>query len=101
MHTLEQARQLWCPMARTEGCCIAEKCAMWRWVDRKPKRRKITAFPHTATKEEEAKRPSGAEGFDFLPYDEEDGDPAEWIEPQEMADARRLGCCGLAGVPAQ
>ena len=55
MHTAEQARELWCPMARiafnepgpfnrlspdTDGGsgiprgsqCIANECAMWRWL---------------------------------------------------------------------
>lgn len=58
MHTPEQAKELWCPMSRTKytnenrvsgsiataacnitdirvpsSCrCIADKCAMWRWV---------------------------------------------------------------------
>mgnify|MGYP001401424512 CR=1 FL=1 len=37
MHNEEQARKLWCPLARTEplgaaeGFCIASQCAMWRW----------------------------------------------------------------------
>lgn len=51
MHTPEQAKDLWCPMARVgvlpgaggpagindptvefHTNCIADKCAMWRWV---------------------------------------------------------------------
>lgn len=47
MHTPEQAKALWCPMARLDGIngsynretvashehptCIADQCAMWRW----------------------------------------------------------------------
>lgn len=48
MHTPEQARALWCPMARVYGVnaaynrepiassrqsptCLADHCAMWRW----------------------------------------------------------------------
>lgn len=48
MHTEEQAKRLWCPMARTsyssledahvnrlqgpeEDTCIGSRCAMWRW----------------------------------------------------------------------
>lgn len=50
MHTIEQAKQLWCPMARVgvppisggpagindpttdfSVLCIADRCSMWRW----------------------------------------------------------------------
>jgi hypothetical protein len=41
MYTEEEAKWLWCPMARVgspegfahneNGACIASKCAMWRW----------------------------------------------------------------------
>lgn len=80
--------------------CIADQCSMWRWAVRKPERIRRAAVPRTAASEKETNRPPGAEGFEFLPYDDETGDPAEWVEPQEMANARRLGCCGLAGVPS-
>lgn len=51
MHTTEQAKQLWCPMGRVgvlpkaggpagvndpdvefKTNCIADRCAMWRWL---------------------------------------------------------------------
>lgn len=54
MHTPEQAKELWCPMVRLApapmhpalnrllhenevrqphaSCCVADRCAMWRWV---------------------------------------------------------------------
>lgn len=47
-HTTEQAKALWCPMARLDGVngsynretvyshlypfCISDECAMWRWM---------------------------------------------------------------------
>lgn len=42
MHTVEQAKELWCPMVRglaadhpTTCRCIADQCAMWRWDEYK------------------------------------------------------------------
>ena len=38
MMTPTAAKELWCPMRKMEGgylnaqLCIAEKCAMWRWL---------------------------------------------------------------------
>jgi hypothetical protein len=34
MHTEAEAKELWCPMDRTDDLekrCIASECAMWRW----------------------------------------------------------------------
>lgn len=40
-HTVEQAKELWCPMARHHDTiepadCIASQCAMWRWQPEPP-----------------------------------------------------------------
>ena len=74
IHTVEQSRQLWCPMARLDGVngsynretvashehptCIADQCAMWRWA----------TPPH----------------------------PQDGIDRSHM---QRLGFCGIAGRP--
>ena len=86
MHTAEQAKNLWCPMARVahtppmsgsvafnrgtgaKALCFSDGCAMWRWV--------------------ENREPSAAvpEGFLGQPR------PGRIIEPTH-------GYCGLAGKP--
>lgn len=131
MHTPEQARELWCPMARAAhhqfssidptgrnelrvlmaGCntddrrvpptchCIANKCAMWRWDESQTntnvRRRRFVDDPG----ETEPQRPDGVgPEWVFVPRNEEEGDPAFWLEPEEMQQARRRGYCGLAPI---
>lgn len=126
MHTVEQAKELWCPMVRIArrevvathcqdtadnlaivgGCntdalgktrvpascrCIGEQCAMWRWSEDRPMRKivpasSLTTVPHP-------------KNFVYHDADENEGEPARYIETEESADARRRGYCGLANRP--
>lgn len=101
MHTPEQATKLWCPMVRLAACkpngdvsegqtvmnrlqngvniaipdagrCIAEKCAMWRWV---PKFEEPKPLP----------KPSVGRGVTFL----------KPLPPKPVMPTH--GYCGLAG----
>lgn len=120
MHTEEQARQLWCPMARAFDTadvgatstnrplayrygprvdinCIASACAMWR-IEYSPSRRLRMAVDTKATSQPD--RPGDVPpSWIFSPYDPEEGDPAGWVEPEDEQKARRQGYCGLAPLP--
>lgn len=90
-HSTEQARQLWCPMVRVgvlpsgggpvavndprveyRGNCIADQCAMWRWV------------PSTTMHKERRMHESDGRCF---------------MQTMDVPDAPTHGYCGLAGSP--
>lgn len=77
--------------------CIADECAMWRFSAPLQTARFSPAINATATKEEDAgPRPNIPDDWKFVPFEDE---MAGWLEPQESANARRRGYCGLAGKP--
>lgn len=134
MHTVEQAKELWCPMVRIArreewneasgtvgkkpdheihtqaivgGCntdalggtrtpascrCIADKCAMWRWGEGHPMRRIVNANVFNQNS-------PMSRNFIMHDADENEGEPACYIETEESADARRRGYCGMANRP--
>lgn len=122
MHTEEQARQLWCPMARAFDTadvgatstnrplayrygprvdinCLASECAMWRWnfLPSRSFRMALVADREAMT---EPARPAGIPPtWTFCPYNPDDGEPAGWVEPVDECNARRQGYCGLAPLP--
>ena len=117
-HTQKQASELWCPMVRVgvqpssggpsaindpttvnyHGSCIAETCAMWRWVDKPSQVYRVTAMCEDRFAETEPERPAGLNNtFVFVPCDE--NADAHWAEPEEVWLSRRRGYCGLAGRP--
>lgn len=107
MHTEGEAQKLWCPMARvpdycngaatagnkawrphgsdplSKACCIASKCAMWRWLPHVDNRHRVLVRKGT--------RERVSAGFTTN---------TEWVleNPDEPKPARR-GHCGLAGKP--
>lgn len=92
-------------------CCIAKKCAMWRWADKAPEPRDQATWwsdeDYPATEPPRpAKVPANAV---WIPLTGEGEDMAGgcWEEPQDVVDAdnakaaaARRGYCGLAGSPA-
>lgn len=75
MHTVEQAKSLWCPLVRHGSThCIGDHCAMWRWGE----------FT-TVSRDEVVADPSlGPGGKRVI---------------QVAASAPVAGYCGLAGKP--
>ena len=53
---------------------------------------------HLTSTEEPAERPENIPDYwEFIPYDaDEDGTPAGWAEPEEEAQKRSRGYCGLS-----
>lgn len=114
--TEQQAKEKWCPMARVynEGSgadnrtmgdanpgharCIGSECMMWTWDGQYAggtTHRKFV-LPGDQFAAVEPPRPQYIpSSWEFLPFSDEDGDQACWIEPQEEYEARRLGRCGL------
>lgn len=80
------------------SCCIADKCAMWRWLERRSQVHRVKAMCEDRFAETEPARPAGLNNtFVFVPCDEDTD--AHWAEPEEVWFGRRLGYCGLAGRP--
>lgn len=78
------------------GNCIGPRCAMWRWDDVVNRRQRNAEKHDAATEQEAGYKPPHCEGWEFFPA----GDAqACWVEPEESANARRVGYCGLAGKP--
>lgn len=82
--------------------CIGTDCTMWRWYGTYPISDFKIASNSKAMSEAEAgdlvKNPPPI-GWIFIPYNEQEGDPARWVEPAELSHSRRKGYCGLAGRP--
>lgn len=125
-YTEAEAKLKWCPFARIgvhaghggvsvnrhpdetvqeEALCLGTGCMAWRWAS--PELRK---FIRAATGEDQREwdklgedeqpptRPDYVpEGYTFQ-ICERDHD-AGWVEPEAEAQARRFGCCGMAGKP--
>jgi len=118
MHTVKEAADLWCPMVRYQddagapsgnrdevsnsgsfgrwNACVASRCAMWRWSGEPPARQRFAAYDSALIDEPE--RPAHVPAsLQWHPYDDSEGDPAQWVEDDASANARRRGYCGLAG----
>ena len=122
----EQAGATWCPMVRmslrnadarardrvpASSCCIADQCAMWRWVEPEPQPRDArTWWPDEDEPTAEPPR-TGEVPIDavWVPItgEGEDMQGGCWEESQQAVDAEnvvaaatRRGYCGLGGAPA-
>lgn len=119
MYTEDEAKELWCPMARvvhaitgnvagnqihhqdlgsvTMSTCGASKCSMWRWTYQSHRRFQTAENTSATTEGEAGPRMKHASAWLFCPahavYDS-----AGWIEPEESTRARWKGFCGLAPV---
>lgn len=109
MHTKQQAKELFCPVARSgdDALCIASRCMAWRWLDA-PRPRFFRAENREAKTVEESGGPArsreilAADDWKFIPWDGEDDPqdaPAGWRETEESVQRRRAGYCGMAGKP--
>lgn len=115
MPTAKEAAGLWCPMVRVgvlPGAggpaavndpttdfsvnCIASRCAMWRWSGEPPARQRFAAYD-SALIDEPERPPHVPASWQWHPYDDSEGDPAQWVEDDASVAARRRGYCGLAG----
>ncbi len=87
-----------------EGCwadypifCSGSRCMKWRWRD--PLRMQSKPDTDLMAKEQPERPPWIPADWTFEPQD--DDNPASWVEPEEKAQARRRGYCGLAGKPQE
>lgn len=86
--------------------CIGSACAMWRWSQElkrqfiMPRSQNERLYYDRLTDEDpEPERPAYVPAsYIWSPCD---GDPAGWVEPEEEAQPRRQGFCGLAGKPLE
>ena len=108
--TESEASNNWCPMTRMlpEGAgissrnCIASACQMWRWDTRDItglRRKFFPAREQGATTEPTLRTPGVLASWEWVPYDEAEGVRAGWLEPEAEMLQRRIGFCGLAGMP--
>lgn len=120
MHTVEEARKLWCPMARVaahfqwdfrnnvsfnrdpdgltkQAYCIASDCMMWRWGDDFRVKARLCSDAFATT---EPARPADLPAdWYFVPASISLISPAQWAEPTNQSLKRRTGYCGLGGKP--
>lgn len=100
MMTKDQAMEKICPLLNR--LCIVNECAMWRWMPafgvENGAQEYVCAQNANAESEHEAgSKPERCKGWEFCPCDVDN--PAGWLEPEETAQKRRKGYCGLAGKP--
>lgn len=79
--------------------CKATQCMWWRWNPSGDNRRRFHAAILLHETAELARPAHVPDDWTWHPYNEEDGEPAGWVEPQASLDARRLGFCGGAVRP--
>ena len=116
MHTEDDARKLWCPMARVNTdqgntyydnrsdlvngpttLCIASVCAMWRWDKDFHVKTRLCSDAFATT---EPARPADLPAdWYFVPASISLISPAQWAEPTNQSLKRRTGYCGLGGKP--
>lgn len=113
MHTVEEAKGLWCPHARVDSedgshnrnvnggldlqttKCVADKCAMWRWADEP-----IEVFPREyiycddsgvpqIREAEPDNRPEHVPASYIWRSYLRDGRTSGWVEPDEEFEARK------------
>ena len=76
--------------------CHASECMAWRWAD--PINQPRRAFVY-AVGDYERIPPEPADRWVYVSDEDNDGDGALWRETDEYMNKRRVGFCGLAGVP--
>ena len=101
--TVKDAKSKICPMGMVDGegesTCYGPECMAWRWFD-KPQLRSVDCTGKYLFTQQEPERPEGMDkGWYFVPGDREEGWPSGWREPEEEVMARRLGYCGVGGMP--
>lgn len=95
----KDAREKYCPTGGFSNC-LASECMWWRWNPSESNRRQFfSAEQVDAVMEPAGRRMLVKADWTWVPYNEEDGEPAGWLEPQASVDARRLGFCGAAVRP--
>lgn len=99
MIPLGDAQNMMCPLNKDSWSCCGADCMMWRWAQPFAGQRVWLCEKQQALVEPE--RPAGLpKSWFFVPYDEAEGEPAQWVEPEVEAYDRRRGYCGLAGPVA-
>lgn len=124
--TEKEAREKWCPFARAldgspgnaagVGACVAavnrgvraqdqqalrcigSACMAWRWGQ--DRFRTFILCDDEAATIEPDRPPSVHADWEWCPANTL-GEPAGWMEPEAVANARSFGYCGVAGVPAK
>lgn len=82
--------------------CIADRCAMWRWKDKASEPLRIDCPEPAATTDyssHDRELCSVPITWTFLPFRPYAG-PAQWLQPEYEANAKRRGYCGLAPLHA-
>lgn len=83
--------------------CYASACMMWRWdtdgINSLQRKRIETGV--TERVDEPPRPESMPASWEWCPYDPSDGGGACWVEPEADMLARRVGYCGLAGMPLE
>lgn len=114
--TEKQAKTKWCPMVRVgvmpgaggpagindpetnfSGNCIGSGCALWQW-GHQVRRRVI--LPNQETAAVEPPKPAHVPAsWTFSPYEPYDGEPSQWVQPEDEARLETNGYCGLVLRP--
>lgn len=93
---LSRAAEMLCPV-QAGNSCDGDRCMAWRW------RFALTLSSFVAedpAATEEPNRPQHIPAsWAWSPYDEAEGEPASWTQPEAEAQEERLGYCGMAPRP--
>ena len=92
-----KASEMICPLAIAwslgAGRCRGAQCAAWTWELEHPVPIKVRYEDKYAV-QEPAEKPADV-GWPWVPYCEEKDNWAGWREPQQEANARATGYCGM------
>ena len=116
--TEAKAKTKWCPMVRVgvmpgaggpagindpetnfSGKCIGSECALWQWQEPVQRHVHMADAADRTAQTDPGRRPGTPASWTFIPYDPDDGEPAQWVEPENEAQLRTAGYCGLVATP--
>lgn len=88
-----------CPLVTdADSRCTGPMCPAWRWHDPVSPQMFVPYGFEEGAHPEPAERPEDVPAhWPWAIGDDEDGSPSGWLEPEEEAEARRNGYCGMAG----